>query len=568
MEIFVTSVLSALPVYTMASFKLPKNNINIMTQLLANFWWGKIDESKKMNWLSWERLCEPKEEGGLGFKDFHAFNQAFLARQAWRILQEPDGLYARVVKGRYFPKTSFLRAVQGSNSSWGWRSVLHGRELLIKGIRWQVGTGRLINPILDLWVPNLPNFLSILSISDPVTSIPMSFSGLILRGRWNLELLSHLFNNLTIQKILTMPLPVETIKDKLIWHFAPSGAFTVHSGYEVARGKFHSAPIFRPTSLYDEPFRNKVWSLPVQPKLKIFLWKIFRGILPTRENIAKRFPINSECPVCLEEVESSEHLFMRCILAKKLAFLLNIQTQTFYHDSVAYVWRSLFTMNQHVQVIVLTFWWRLWKSRNHTYFNKAQPVPLILCFQFHYELQELQEYMEKAQIPKVMNLGPKSLQYRSISPSFPPCFSSQVDGAVSNEIGGAIGFIIRDPLGRVVFAGGKSFQAITGPFTMECLAVREALVWCFQMRVLDILIEGDGEGVQRKVLDYKTLHLVAGAIIQEIRIISKKFRRFEFYSIPRLRHQMAHNVAKFALNFLPRSSNLVNLSLFVACNVG
>ncbi|CAN1138864.1 Uncharacterized mitochondrial protein AtMg00310 [Linum perenne] len=66
----------------MASFKLPKKNINRMTQLLANFWWGKIDKSKKMNWLSWERLCEPKDEGGLGFKDFHAFNQALLARQA------------------------------------------------------------------------------------------------------------------------------------------------------------------------------------------------------------------------------------------------------------------------------------------------------------------------------------------------------------------------------------------------------------------------------------------------------------------------------------------------------
>ncbi|CAN1327032.1 hypothetical protein LINPERPRIM_LOCUS34030 [Linum perenne] len=36
----------------------------------------------------------------------------------------------------------------------------------------------------------------------------------------------------------------------------------------------------------------------------------------------------------------------------------------------------------------------------------------------------------------------------------------------------------------------------------------------------------------------------------------------------KLRNQLAHNVAKFDLNILPRSSNLVNLSLFASCNDG
>ena len=55
-----------------------------------------------MAWLSWDKICVPKREGGLDFRNLKAFNLALLVKQGWRLQTNTNSLEYRVLKARYF----------------------------------------------------------------------------------------------------------------------------------------------------------------------------------------------------------------------------------------------------------------------------------------------------------------------------------------------------------------------------------------------------------------------------------------------------------------------------------
>lgn len=72
----------------------------------------------------------------MGFRSLNPFNQAIVAKQAWRILHYPDSFMAKVIKGKYYKNSSFLEAIAVTG-------------LLLIG-RASFGVGCSLNKVLDI----------------------------------------------------------------------------------------------------------------------------------------------------------------------------------------------------------------------------------------------------------------------------------------------------------------------------------------------------------------------------------------------------------------------------------
>lgn len=119
----ISSVLQAMPLYTFSCMRVPETVYNKLDAIVRSFWWGHNMGDKKLHLLNWEKICQPRERGGLGLKKFNLINQAMIAKQFWRIQHYPNSLLARTYKAKYFPRTFLQDYKPKSHHSWTWKNI-------------------------------------------------------------------------------------------------------------------------------------------------------------------------------------------------------------------------------------------------------------------------------------------------------------------------------------------------------------------------------------------------------------------------------------------------------------
>lgn len=81
-EVLIRSIVSSIHVHFISCFKIAKEWCEEVNTMVGCFWWGQREEERRIHWVKWSTLTESKGAGGLGFKDMHDFNLAFLDKMA------------------------------------------------------------------------------------------------------------------------------------------------------------------------------------------------------------------------------------------------------------------------------------------------------------------------------------------------------------------------------------------------------------------------------------------------------------------------------------------------------
>ena len=98
-----------------------------------------MGEDPKFHLVSWSKICEPIQHGGLGVKDLQRFNKALLGKWLWCYGTDRAALWRQVVAAKY-------------GSSWGdwcskevkeslWKSIYQGWPSFSKYLFFLVGDG-------------------------------------------------------------------------------------------------------------------------------------------------------------------------------------------------------------------------------------------------------------------------------------------------------------------------------------------------------------------------------------------------------------------------------------------
>jgi len=270
----------------LSCFELTIGLCDELSSMIGRWWWSQNNEDNKIHWLAWDKLTLPKNKGGLGFRDLYLFNQAMLARQAWRLLVSPYTLCGQVLKAKYFPNGTILQCEARDGISYTWRSILKGVDLIKEGVIWRIGNGESVNIWTDPWIPHGKTrrpatyrgaavLTRVVDLLDPVS------------GSWDETLVKDTFSEFDAEAILKLRVNPD-MEDRHAWHFDKKGLFSVKSAYKLAVQRRENEMGRNAASSESLPVGNsgfrwdKIWGMEVPNKVKMFIWRLVHNSLAVR----------------------------------------------------------------------------------------------------------------------------------------------------------------------------------------------------------------------------------------------------------------------------------------------
>ncbi|XP_074351625.1 uncharacterized protein LOC141690750 [Apium graveolens] len=366
----IKSAAQVIPNFWMSMFLIPQEVCEGMEKQMNAFWWGNSESNKGVRWMSWERLCDVKEGGGLGFKELRSFNLAMLAKQAWRLINNINPLVTQLMRARYYPKSDFLNAKLGANPSYVWRSIMESQDVVRQGCRCRIGDGSSTKIWKVPWLMCPENGFLTTEMVDELQHVTVQSLLDENTGGWDDDVLDDILNERDRELVRQIPLSTRRRDDTWFWLFDDKGKFTVKSCYRNLRGE---------AACPDAEFWRKLWNLKLPGKVLNLVWRACRDCLPTTQALAlKRVNVPVMCPWCQLCEEDGVHVLFQCSFAREVwtTASLNNLVSVWPNETVLTVLKRMSqTASSEQLLMIYMLCWSLWQRRNDWVWNRNATSP-------------------------------------------------------------------------------------------------------------------------------------------------------------------------------------------------
>jgi hypothetical protein len=227
----------------------------------------------------------------------------------FKLLTE-DGIWQTLLKRKYVGSKALSQVSWKQGDSHFWMGLMTVKSKIFRFGHFLIRDGSQIRIWEDKWLGNAPlreqypALYNIVCYKSETIAKVMATSPPDVAFRRDL-----LGQRLVVWNALLLRLAdiqLSDVPDEFCWNLHKSGAFSVDSMY-------NNALIHLDTPVDDN---KMIWKMKIPPKTKVFGWYLHRGVILTKDNLAKRnWHGNKSCVFCHHD-ETIKHLFFPMSICK------------------------------------------------------------------------------------------------------------------------------------------------------------------------------------------------------------------------------------------------------------